>query len=234
MRSCRSSEVLETQFPQHQVVCRAAAEAVCGLHRTQSRVERLRLRRLAAEVVRLVGPRRKPARRSAGRFDCVLVDEYQDTNRLQSRLLQGLCPDGRGLTVVGDDAQSIYSFRAATVRNIMDFPKQFPGTQIVTLEQNYRSTQPILEATNRVMAEAERAVHEGAVVVAAPAAAAAVDHLRGRARAGRVRGRADSGAPQAQASRCRNRRSCSARRITASNWRASWRSSVCSSSSTAD
>ena len=61
------------------------------------------------------------------RFDCVLVDEYQDTNRLQARMLQSLCPDGRGLTVVGDDAQSIYSFRAATVRNIMDFPKQFPG-----------------------------------------------------------------------------------------------------------
>jgi DNA helicase II / ATP-dependent DNA helicase PcrA len=88
------------------------------------------------------------------RFDCVLVDEYQDTNRLQSRLLQRLCPEGRGLTVVGDDAQSIYSFRAATVRNIMDFPDQFPGTRVVTLEQNYRSTQPILEATNRVIAQA--------------------------------------------------------------------------------
>ena len=88
------------------------------------------------------------------RFDCVLVDEYQDTNRLQARLLQSLCPDGRGLTVVGDDAQSIYSFRAATVRNIMDFPKQFPGTRVVTLEQNYRSTQPILAATNLVIAQA--------------------------------------------------------------------------------
>ena len=93
-----------------------------------------------------------PAIRS--RFDCVLVDEYQDTNRLQARLLQRLCPAGRGLTVVGDDAQSIYSFRAATVRNIMDFPGQFPGTRIVTLEQNYRSTQPILEATNRLIAQA--------------------------------------------------------------------------------
>jgi len=93
-----------------------------------------------------------PAIRS--RFDAVLVDEYQDTNCLQARLLRSLCPDGRGLTVVGDDAQSIYSFRAATVRNIMDFPKQFPGTQIVKLEQNYRSTQPILAATNLVIAQA--------------------------------------------------------------------------------
>jgi DNA helicase-2/ATP-dependent DNA helicase PcrA len=60
-----------------------------------------------------------------GRFDHVLVDEYQDTNRLQSSILLGLKPMGRGLTVVGDDAQSIYSFRAATVRNILDFPVQF-------------------------------------------------------------------------------------------------------------
>ena len=87
-------------------------------------------------------------------FDCVLVDEYQDTNRLQLRLLRGLCPTGRGLTVVGDDAQSIYSFRAATVRNIRDFPGDFPGSRIVTLEQSYRSTEPILAASNGVMAEA--------------------------------------------------------------------------------
>lgn len=87
-------------------------------------------------------------------FDCVLVDEYQDTNILQSEILKHICPDGRGLTVVGDDAQSIYSFRAATVRNILDFPAQFPGTRIVKLEENYRSTQPILAATNRVIAEA--------------------------------------------------------------------------------
>ena len=86
------------------------------------------------------------------RFDRVLVDEFQDTNTVQADIIRGLCPEGQGLTVVGDDAQSIYSFRAATVRNILDFPKQFPGTTIVTLEENYRSTQPILEATNRVIA----------------------------------------------------------------------------------
>ena len=89
-------------------------------------------------------------------FDCVLVDEYQDTNRLQSRLLKGLCPDGVGLTAVGDDAQSIYSFRAATIRNILDFPEEHPDTTVVPLEQNYRSTQPILEATNRVIAQASQ------------------------------------------------------------------------------
>ena len=84
-------------------------------------------------------------------FDCVLIDEYQDTNRLQSEILYKLSPDGKGVTVVGDDAQSIYSFRAATVRNILDFPKHYRGTSTVTLEQNYRSTQPILAATNQVI-----------------------------------------------------------------------------------
>jgi DNA helicase-2/ATP-dependent DNA helicase PcrA len=87
------------------------------------------------------------------RFDHVLVDEYQDTNALQAGILLGLKPDGRGLTVVGDDAQAIYAFRAATVRNIRDFPHQFdPPAHIVTLERNYRSTQPILDAANGVMA----------------------------------------------------------------------------------
>ena len=86
------------------------------------------------------------------RFDHVLVDEYQDTNALQAAILLRMKPDGRGLTVVGDDAQSIYSFRAATVRNILDFPKHFsPPATVVTLEQNYRSTQPILDASNAVI-----------------------------------------------------------------------------------
>jgi DNA helicase-2/ATP-dependent DNA helicase PcrA len=89
------------------------------------------------------------------RFDFVLVDEYQDTNPLQAKILLGLKPGGQGLTVVGDDAQSIYRFRAATVRNILDFPGCFePAAAIVKLEQNYRSTQPILDAANAVMAAA--------------------------------------------------------------------------------
>ncbi|MDA0282434.1 MAG: ATP-dependent helicase [Planctomycetota bacterium] len=100
------------------------------------------------------------ARAIRRQFDCVLVDEYQDTNLLQSEILQQLCPDGNGLTVVGDDAQSIYSFRAATVRNILDFPKQFPGTTTVLLEENYRSTQPVLDAANMVIAEATERHHK--------------------------------------------------------------------------
>ena len=87
-----------------------------------------------------------------GRWDHVLVDEYQDTNRLQASILTALKPGGRGLTVVGDDAQSIYSFRAATVRNILDFPAEFaPAADVITLDRNYRSTQPILAAANGVI-----------------------------------------------------------------------------------
>jgi len=90
------------------------------------------------------------------RFDHVLVDEYQDTNRLQSRILLAMKPTGQGVTVVGDDAQSIYSFRGATVRNILDFPGQFAGApaRVVTLERNYRSTQAILDASNAVIGAA--------------------------------------------------------------------------------
>ena len=88
-------------------------------------------------------------------FDHVLVDEYQDTNRLQAAIITGMKPDGRGVMVVGDDAQSIYSFRGATVRNILDFPKQFSQpAQMITLDRNYRSTQPILDASNAVIGAA--------------------------------------------------------------------------------
>ena len=93
------------------------------------------------------------ARDVSSRFDHVLVDEYQDTNRLQAAILLALKPDGRGLTVVGDDAQAIYSFRAAEVRNILDFPQQFtPPARVLTLERNYRSTRTILAASNAVIA----------------------------------------------------------------------------------
>lgn len=90
----------------------------------------------------------------AGGFDHILVDEYQDTNRIQAGILVGMRHGNTNITVVGDDAQSIYSFRSATVRNMLDLPEHFAGTRIVTLEQNYRSVPPILSTTNRVIAQA--------------------------------------------------------------------------------
>ena len=97
------------------------------------------------------------AREIGEAFDHVLVDEYQDTNALQAGILKGLKPDGAGLTVVGDDAQAIYSFRAARVENILEFPQQYaPPAEIVALEENYRSTQAVLDAANALIAEGAR------------------------------------------------------------------------------
>jgi DNA helicase-2/ATP-dependent DNA helicase PcrA len=101
------------------------------------------------------GPLGALGMRIAGLYDHILVDEYQDTNVLQSRILEGMARAHRNITVVGDDAQSIYSFRGATIRNIMDFPRQFEGATLVALEENYRSTQPILDVTNTLISRAE-------------------------------------------------------------------------------
>jgi DNA helicase-2/ATP-dependent DNA helicase PcrA len=89
----------------------------------------------------------------ASLFDHILVDEYQDTNSTQGDIIFGLAQKSRNVTVVGDDFQAIYAFRAATVQNIFEFPERFPDATVVTLDQNYRSTTPILAIANSVMAE---------------------------------------------------------------------------------
>lgn len=92
------------------------------------------------------------------RFKYVLIDEYQDTNRLQFKIIRRLKPDGIGVTVVGDDAQAIYSFRATTVENILQFEASFTTpAKVITLEENYRSTQPILAASNAVINQSKKA-----------------------------------------------------------------------------
>lgn len=97
------------------------------------------------------------AERLGAQFDQVLVDEYQDTNSLQAGIVLALKPGGSGVTVVGDDAQAIYSFRAATVDNILQFPDRFvPRATVIALEQNFRSTQGVLDAANALLAGAQR------------------------------------------------------------------------------
>jgi DNA helicase-2/ATP-dependent DNA helicase PcrA len=88
------------------------------------------------------------------KYRYVMVDEYQDTNRIQAEIVNLLAGTQRNVMVVGDDAQSIYSFRGATIRNILDFPEEFPGCKIIKLEENYRSTQPILNFTNEILRRA--------------------------------------------------------------------------------
>ncbi len=95
-------------------------------------------------------------RQALGRkYQYIMVDEYQDTNKLQAHIACLLAAEHANLMVVGDDAQSIYSFRGANFKNIMDFPKIFKNVKIITLEENYRSTQPILNLTNAVIAQAK-------------------------------------------------------------------------------
>lgn len=88
------------------------------------------------------------------RYRYIMVDEYQDTNRIQADIVRLLAAQHGNVMVVGDDAQAIYSFRGATVRNILDFPEEFPGCRVVKLEENYRSTQPILNLTNEILRRA--------------------------------------------------------------------------------
>ena len=124
----------------------------------------------------------------SSRFDHVLIDEYQDTNAIQAEILYKLKADGRGLTAVGDDAQAIYAFRGATVRNILDFPNRFdPPATVIKLEQNYRSVQPILDASNAVIGLAtesfrknlfsERRSEQKPVLVAAKDEQAQADYI---------------------------------------------------------
>ena len=92
-----------------------------------------------------------------GIYRQIMVDEYQDTNRVQARLAHMLAGEGGNILAVGDDAQSIYAFRGADVQNILDFPKLFAGTRIITLEENYRSVQPVLDLTNSILLSSRKA-----------------------------------------------------------------------------
>jgi DNA helicase-2/ATP-dependent DNA helicase PcrA len=146
------STVLESAFPW----CTDEAEGIRAIFAEYT------IRKRAQNVLdyddlllfwRALGP--TPTGQEAARqFEHVLVDEYQDTNPLQAQILQSLRSENKNLMVVGDDGQAIYAFRSATIRNILDFPNQFPGARRITLEQNYRSTRPILDVSNAVIAQA--------------------------------------------------------------------------------
>ena len=90
----------------------------------------------------------------SSKYTYIMVDEYQDTNRIQAEIVKLLAYKHRNVMVVGDDSQSIYAFRGATIRNILDYPDQFEGLKVIKLEENYRSTQPILDVANEILRRA--------------------------------------------------------------------------------
>lgn len=112
---------------------------------------------LLFEVERMLVEHPDITERLRERYQYIMVDEYQDTNLVQARIVQLLAGEQGNIMVVGDDAQSIYAFRGANVQNILSFPKMFPNTKVIKLEENYRSTQPILDLTNAILAEAPEA-----------------------------------------------------------------------------
>jgi ATP-dependent DNA helicase UvrD/PcrA len=159
-RTVNAQEPLSGVIEEHFPWCSEHREAISALFRAYTARKRelgvadlddllLYWRALAADAV--IGPR------LASAFDHVLIDEYQDVNGLQVDLARSLGSHGPAVTAVGDDFQAIYGFRSASAAHILDFPEHFPGTRVVTLERNYRSTQPVLDAANALAAQATRA-----------------------------------------------------------------------------
>jgi DNA helicase-2/ATP-dependent DNA helicase PcrA len=146
--------ILEEEFPQFAEFARDVVRIFAEYTRRKSERNLVDYDDLLLFWALLLEQQAPLADRIAGLYDHVLVDEYQDTNLLQARILRGMCRAHRNITVVGDDAQSVYSFRGAHFRNILDFPRQFEGTRVVALEQNYRSTQPVLDVTNALISRA--------------------------------------------------------------------------------
>jgi len=132
----------------------AAMREVFGAYTARKRAQQLCDFDDLLLLVQALGASAAGGRALGGLFDHVLVDEYQDVNSLQAGLVDVLRPGGHGVTAVGDDAQAIYGFRAATTVALREFEVRYPGAEVIRLEHNYRSTPPILAVANQVMAEA--------------------------------------------------------------------------------
>lgn len=112
---------------------------------------------LLVHLARLLQERPEVRKALNEQYAYIMVDEYQDTNRVQAEIVRGLAGERRNVMVVGDDAQCIYSFRGSTIRNILTFPEEYPGCKVIKIEENYRSTQSILNLANEVLVGGERA-----------------------------------------------------------------------------
>lgn len=153
-KSCSLSSLIEREYihlSEHLKGLLALGEAYAAYKKTHALLD---YDDLLLELERLLVEHEAVRRQLSHNFRFILVDEYQDTNALQASIVRHLACEHDNVMAVGDDAQSIYAFRGASFRNIMDFPRLFPGARIIKLEQNYRSTQAILDVANAVIAAA--------------------------------------------------------------------------------
>jgi len=147
-------EILDEEYPQYARLAEEIEE-LARAYRAYKRIHGLLdYDDLLVESVTLLEEQTELRARLARKHRYIMVDEYQDTNALQHRIVKLLGGEHRNVMAVGDDSQSIYSFRGADFRNIMEFPRDFPGCTVVTIEENYRSVQPILDVANEVLAGA--------------------------------------------------------------------------------
>ncbi|MEW6298002.1 MAG: UvrD-helicase domain-containing protein [Thermodesulfobacteriota bacterium] len=154
-KTCSIAEVLDEQFP-HLFSELEELIRVADYYRVYKQERSLLdYDDLLTKLRELLQTHPEIAERLSHAFRYIMVDEYQDTNRLQAEIVRLLAHAHDNVMAVGDDAQSIYSFRGATVRNIFDFPRLFPGAKIIKLEENYRSTQPILDLSNQIILQAK-------------------------------------------------------------------------------
>lgn len=154
-KSADIDEVLYDEYPQFMEFSKEIKQIRDEYHKYKRQKSLLDYDDLLVYLKNLLSKHEDVRARLSNQYQYIMVDEYQDTNKLQARIACLLAADHANIMVVGDDAQSIYSFRGANFKNIIDFPKIFKGTKIITLEENYRSTQPILNLTNAIIRQAK-------------------------------------------------------------------------------
>lgn len=150
-----TEDVVMEEYPQFEDHCENITKVAELYKQFKKEKQAMDYDDLLVNLLELLKNNEEARKKISRTYKFIMVDEYQDTNRLQAEIAVLLASGHNNIMAVGDDSQSIYSFRGANFRNIMDFPKLFPGAQIITLEQNYRSIRPILDLTNAIIEQAK-------------------------------------------------------------------------------
>lgn len=148
------AEVIHTEFPKQESFAKEIQILAKEYHRYKKEKNLMDYDDLLLNLRKLLAKKKRVRDNLSKKYQYVMVDEFQDTNVVQSNIVKLLCSRHDNVMAVGDDAQAVYHFRGADLQNILSFPKLFPGCKIITIEQNYRSTQKILAFTNQVIGQA--------------------------------------------------------------------------------